>query len=71
MRAVSIVADAPSPDPGMVSLLLERLEGMMAGSEPDIATRTGLARLLLFAGRADEAAGDSGISRQWRATRRV
>ena len=56
LRAVSIVADAPAPDPGMVSLLLERLENVLVGSNRDIATRTGLARLLLLAGRVEEAA---------------
>jgi predicted Zn-dependent protease len=54
-RAVEVVAGAPDPDPGMVSLLLDRLEGMMAGRPRDAALRSGLARLLLVAGRAQEA----------------
>jgi len=54
-RAVEVVAGAPDPDPGMVSLLLDRLEGMLAGRPRDAALRSGLARLLLVAGRAQEA----------------
>jgi predicted Zn-dependent protease len=54
LRAVSVVADASDPDPGAVSLLLERLEAAVGGRR-DPEVRAGLARLLLLAGRADEA----------------
>ena len=39
----------------MVSFLLERMDAMLQASPKDVALRTGVARLLLFAGRPAEA----------------
>jgi tetratricopeptide (TPR) repeat protein len=54
VRAVAVVAEARDPDPGAVSALLRKVESLPA-ERRDPGTRCALARLLLFAGRPDEA----------------
>ncbi len=54
-RAVSLVLEDPDPEPGMISLLLERLEAMAVRCRGDVMVHSSLARLLLFVGRAGPA----------------
>jgi tetratricopeptide (TPR) repeat protein len=51
-RAVSLVLDSSDPEPGMISLLLERLEAMARECPDDVMVQSSLARVLLFVGRA-------------------
>ena len=54
-RAVALVLDSPDPEPGMIALLLERLEAMARQNRGDVMVQSSLARVLLFVGRAGPA----------------
>lgn len=53
-RAVAVVAEGRDPDPGAVSALLRKVESLPE-ERRDPGTRCAVARLLLFAGRPEEA----------------